>query len=217
MLKIDQIRKVACDAMMRERLFHASLLNTPGEEMTHGREGLYYESAKINAQAKSLVSGLNALHETLTDFVRGDFDKYIDRHTKFIEEGDEVFDPYEELSYLLNPPYSIYAIPETIIQYRELLCYVERHSQRKRRESEAFKTFFLGLSIHYTGTDAEGNRVLIPENQMDEETKLRLEANQEIRQIETEHCLDNYNLWYLKMKRGISGRLPFPELLTLFK
>ncbi len=217
MIRLKQIRDVAVSALLHERLFHTSLFNTPGEDMPHDLANLYWDAAKINAQATNLVSVLNKLHEMLTDFERGDLDKYIDQHTKFLEEGGEVFDPYEDLEYTLTTPYSIHALPETIVQYRELLFFAETHSQRKKNEHKAFKSFFSGLETHYTRTDEEGNRVLINESQIDEDTKLHLEANREIRHIETEHCLDNYNLWYLKMKRGISERKPFSQLLTLFK
>lgn len=217
MLRIKQIREISASALLHERLFHASLLNTPGEEIAPAWEGLYWNAAKVKAQASNLVSVLNKLHEMLTDFERGDFDKYIDQHTKFSEEGGEVFDPYEEMEYTLITPYSIRALPKTIVQYRELLFFAQTHSQRKKNEHKAFESFFSGLETHYTGTDEEGNRVLIPESQIDEDTKLHLEANREIKNIETEHCLDNYNLWYLKMKRGISERKAFSELLTLFR
>ena len=215
MLKLNQIRDVAASALLHERLFQSWLYNTPDEDMPHDLANLYWDAAKIKAQATALVSTLNKLHEMLTDFERGDFDKYIDRHTKFIEEGDEAFDPYEDLEYTLITPYCIYAIPETIVQYRELLFFAETHSQRKKNRHNAFNTFFPGLETHYTGMDAEGNTVMIPESEMDGDTLLRLEANREIRHIETEHCLDNYNLWYLKMKRGISERKPFSDLLSL--
>lgn len=55
MLRLTQIRDIAASALLHERLFHGSLFNAPGEVMRHDLANLYWDAAKIKAQATNLV------------------------------------------------------------------------------------------------------------------------------------------------------------------
>ncbi|WP_461043690.1 hypothetical protein [Spirosoma harenae] len=158
-------------------------------------DDVFMRLAKAHRQAENLHKKLSRLHQVCTDFAAGQFDAYIDEHTKWKENEEDAFDPFAELESCFDCS-SVCDLPTQIEQYLELLSLSHTYAQGKQQKWLAFEQFFGRLARYYPTTDASGRTVMVPESEMPESLLHEQSVNREIQDVEVEFCLDNYNVFY---------------------
>ncbi|GAB2784414.1 hypothetical protein GCM10027275_30760 [Rhabdobacter roseus] len=210
-LNIDFLAYIEVETVGEQIDFQDSLLNTPGACKPEGAEAQYWEVSKLALQAGLLVLKLRALYDQIVDFNEGRFDD-----TEEVLGGSDSSDPYEELRRRVVGGSFYKGLPANIEQYSELLDYVQ--SARARRVEEDMRHINLPETYRcFRTVDQSGRLEIVALQHRTEEREIELSAKQALFDIETEHCLDNYNAWYQEMMRAIDERRPFAEMLALFK
>lgn len=216
MLDIKLISKVVQQARLRTIVFEGFFYNQDKHDSYPKflLNEMIISSLKAQKQGDNLLKSIKKIHDKLSDFSVGNFDKYIDDHIKWFR--DEPFDPYVEISGLLNSD-SITDLPEKISQYAELLIISESYSERQKDWDTGFDKIFPGLQRYVSGLDEDGNSVMIPVSELPKEAKDKMDINKEIEQIEASHALDKYDEWFANMQSLLESKAAFSEMLKLIK
>lgn len=178
---------------------------------------MFIMGRKAEFQLDCIINNVNKLYELLTDFSEGNFQKYIEL---WDDSDGQVFEPYAVLeSRLQTDCYD--SLPDKIERFNELLWYSKASSVMQEVENETINAMFGAIEKHYTGVDADGNEILIPESQIPDDVLADLKYRKEVKQqeicIEQEFALDAYNDWLSAMTGFVVARRPFKEMLTLFR
>jgi len=154
----------------------------------------YMGLIKTHYQASNLLKQLRALYEVCVDFAAGHFEGYLNDFEEFTEEDLPYF-LFDDLSFYFNRE-TVYSLPSTIEQYDELVNVAAVFAKIQAAKEENFARFFGNASKQYLSVNQEGRSILIPESAMPADELSRIQANNEIRDIEIEYCLDGYNQFY---------------------
>ncbi|GAB2774271.1 hypothetical protein GCM10027275_16630 [Rhabdobacter roseus] len=214
MLNLNLIKELRDDASLMELFYTAQLLNVPGEPVEEDLAGLYLTAAKRKGQAVALYQNLRGLHQKLSDFAAGKFGPYFNAHCKY--SGAESFDPYHELRISMNCEV-VDDLPEHIEQYAELVAFAEQTSLRSKMMIDSVRHLAPNFRFQYRATNEEGNPIIVFEDHWTEDQKNKKEVEQDLHNIEVEHCLDKYNAWYQAMMTALDEVRPFAQMLSWLK
>lgn len=187
-------------------------------------DSVFIHLMRTHIQAKALYTHLKKLSQLCQDFVNGEFQKHIDSHNEFDEDGD-IYDPFNDLLYCFESG-SIDDLPAQIEQYAELCELAARFTQTRQLKRDGFKKIFGNIPTYYLGVDEAGQSVMVPERLVPEDVVIETRAKREILEIETEYCLDGYNQFYERCRfliasysQGIENDVQgcAAEILNLYK
>lgn len=144
---------------------------------------------KMHLQAQNLLTKLRRVHKTCTDFVTGNFDSYIDAHNWHeAKQSEEFRSPYEPINELHHCFSGMMAdgLPTRIEQYSELVSLA-------RSFADHCKTL---RPYQFELVDSTGYVDIVSEEDLSDETRLRLVSERESQNVEVQFCLDQYNTFY---------------------
>ncbi|GAB4020243.1 hypothetical protein GCM10028808_60740 [Spirosoma migulaei] len=147
------------------------------------------ELTKIHLQAQNLYTKLDSLHRVCTDFAAGHFQAYIEEHNRYQQRQPEAYrvsyEPINELHACFSGMMAD-GLPTQIEQYSELLTMAHDFSSLR----EALRPY------QFEVADSTGYLEILAEEELPDETRLQLVAEEQIQDIEIEFCLDDYNQFY---------------------
>ncbi len=172
---------------------------------------LFVNNCKIEYQLNVILKRAKALKMYIEKFSVDDFDFLFDEFNKFPvhdENGNRIpFDPYRELEILLMTD-GIEDLPFKIEEFSELLEFTKNYSLYENARREAFYELF-GENFKEAKT---------PEDLLIHNVIEAMSTDHNIEnKIEIENTFKHYNKWYTSITRLVSQRMPFTEMLSLFK
>ncbi len=206
LININLIQELETQSDLREALATSYCYNTKGEKSIDA--ATFMECVKVAKQADQLLKHFQGLYKECTDFVAGNFEPYIDKYMAY--EAEDQFDPFQELYYHFESG-TIFDLPESIEQYRELVDPASTFTNFKKKSNEGLEEY-LGFTKYYTASDEDGNDIAIPRSEMPEDILNVMDANEEIKSISVEYCLDGYNEFYRQCRALIDNHRPYGRI-----
>jgi hypothetical protein len=204
-------------------IFNCSSNNKDVEEFKRASDALILINYKALRQIQSILEKVSLIKSIVTDFSEGRFTKWEKEWSVtpsvFISDASGAlmpFNPYERLLWCFNSS-SADELPSDIGKYDELVQVLEITEQRRLANISMIKQTFSELLFEHSGLDQHQINSIFdnPEYFSSTANSESLLERRDI--IEIEHCLDNYNAWYQEIIAMIRLRMPFTEMLSLFK
>jgi hypothetical protein len=182
----------------------------PEDEQILADHALLFNTKGI-AQIDNIHSWVSALHGMIRDFEKQEFKIYIDFWGSTCSEKEEEtgFNPWDFLSKYLNSE-TFATLPEDIAQYREMLAMLNATVKRRTLRETLVSEFWQGMDVprQMVNDLTPGLAIKMRDN---------YDVNYRLDEIEIEHCLDYYNEWRKALYQAVNDRIPFSEMLKLFK
>lgn len=192
LINLKLIGELASGALLAEAMFEAHMLGLEHRLLTI-LDADIVAAVKINKQATNLLEQLKSLHQCCTDIVTDKLTRHMESYERYRDDETPPFDPFDLIRTHFDSG-SIHDLPPVIEQYTALLQYASHHSRLQKAKREGLQKFFGNtVQLGYLVKDENGESSVIPESEMPEGVVHTMKANQEIRDIDVEYCLDKYN------------------------
>lgn len=168
-------------------------------------------AVRLTKQADNLFEGLKRLHQTCFDLAANNLLPYQQEHERFAED-EEPYDPFDTLLFRFDSE-SVRDLPDKIEQYSELHYQVSVYPALKQAEREGFDKFFGPMKKYYSATDAAGQPVMVPQDQLPDGYVEQFDASEAIDDINVEYCLDQYNTFFRTCLQTIDNYRPSGDIV----
>ena len=173
LIDLKKLNKLKIEATKYKRLTDIKSFNYSNESALNNDVFVYY--IKAYNQIEHLCLKVDLLYTICRDIESGKYRKDYEMVSHLSEE----YNPVQDLKQLINKG-SVFDLPSTIEQYKELFAMVQTFSHLRESSRKRFE--MLGFTIAQSD----------------------LLYQQQINDIEVEYCLDGYNEFYTKVDQLIT-------------
>lgn len=182
---------------------------------------VFVYNSMVKYQLDIILQRATGIYERALAFSKGEYDKYLDEYNEYADGTFDPFDPYTEIGWLLTTD-GIDDLPESISLFKELVSFVDTYIPRRKAMKTAFRALFNGdVKPYYRCLDEDDNVIMVPADELPESILEEIQTDLEVRDgllmINIEHCLDNYDEWFIQAKSIVDNRGDFKSIVALFK